>query len=150
MDLGLRGRGVLVTGGSKGIGAGIARAFAEEGALVAIGARTRAALEETAARIAADTGATVLPIPLDVTNAASVRSFVDAATQAFGRVDILVNCAVDVVGGAAGSPSEISPEALAGGIDVKVLGALRMAQAALPAMRERQWGRTISLGGGAA
>jgi NAD(P)-dependent dehydrogenase (short-subunit alcohol dehydrogenase family) len=150
MDLGLAGRGVLVAGGSKGIGAVIARAFAQEGAQVAIGARRRADLEAMAKQLATETSARVLPIVLDVTDSKSAQAFVEEAKRAFGRVDVLVNCAVDVVGGGAGTPSDIPPDLLAEGINVKVLGALRMVQAALPSMRERRWGRIISLGGGAA
>ncbi len=151
MDLELSGRGALVTGGSRGIGAIIAAAFAGEGASVAIAARTPPDLHAVAERIRSKTReATVFAVTMDVTNAQSVRAGVGEAIGALGRVDIVVNCAVDVVGGAPGAPSEITAEALAEGIDVKVLGALRVIQAALPTMKERGWGRLISLGGGAA
>jgi NAD(P)-dependent dehydrogenase (short-subunit alcohol dehydrogenase family) len=151
VDLELSGRNVLITGGSRGIGAVIAAAFVKEGAKVAIGARTRSDLDATAAGIRAETpGATVSPVTLDVTDSDSVGGAVRAAIEALGHIDIAVNCAVDVVGGAPGAASKITTEALADGIDVKVLGALRIMQAVLPAMREHGWGRIISLGGGAA
>lgn len=150
MDLQLEGRAVLVAGGSRGIGAVIAHSFAQEGAKVAIGARVSENLEATAERIRTATGAEVLPLTLDVTDAASAQAAVEQTLKTFGRLDVLVNTAVDIVGGIPGAPTDISTQALADAIDVKVLGALRMIQAALPAMQERNWGRIVSLGGGAA
>ena len=90
MDLGLKGKGVIVTGGSRGIGRAIAHEFADEGANVAICARTPEALEATAAELEAK-GVTVHSASCDVADADSLASFLDGAHAALGRVDVLIN-----------------------------------------------------------
>ncbi|MDH3658732.1 MAG: glucose 1-dehydrogenase [Alphaproteobacteria bacterium] len=86
----LSGKVALVTGGSKGIGLGIAEALADAGAAVVITARGREALDLAAAALA-KRGADVRAIPADVTDREQVKALRQEATQAFGRVDILVN-----------------------------------------------------------
>jgi len=90
MELGLKGKGVIVTGASKGIGRAIAHAFAAEGANVAICARGAEALEKTRAELAT-TGVKVYAASCDVGNAAELTRFMDDAHAALGRVDVLVN-----------------------------------------------------------
>ncbi|MFY9762181.1 MAG: SDR family NAD(P)-dependent oxidoreductase, partial [Xanthobacteraceae bacterium] len=70
MDLGLTGKTALVTGGSEGIGKAIARALAGEGVDVAICARRKGPLEQTAAEIAKESGRKIVAIPADLTKAA--------------------------------------------------------------------------------
>ncbi|MET0852187.1 MAG: SDR family NAD(P)-dependent oxidoreductase, partial [Candidatus Rokuibacteriota bacterium] len=79
MDLGLAGKAALVTGGSAGIGKGIARALAREGADVAICARRRDVLEAAAAEIRAETGRKVVVIPADLTRTEDAERFVTGA-----------------------------------------------------------------------
>jgi 3-oxoacyl-[acyl-carrier protein] reductase len=90
MDLGLRGKGVIVTGASNGIGRAIALAFAEEEANVAICARGNDALEKTAAELRAK-GVRVHAASCDVGKAAALEAFLESARRALGRVDVLVN-----------------------------------------------------------
>ncbi len=90
MDLGLRGKRVVVTGASKGIGRSIAEAFVTEGAAVAICARTAATLEATASELRAG-GGTVFAATCDVGNADSLHAFLEAAHAALGGVDVLIN-----------------------------------------------------------
>jgi 3-oxoacyl-[acyl-carrier protein] reductase len=90
MDLGLRGKGVVVTGGSRGIGRATCLAFAREGAHVALCARTRDALERTAGEVRA-LGVLVHAAACDVADAAALDAFLDGARAALGRVDVLVN-----------------------------------------------------------
>ena len=90
MDLGLKGKGVIVTGASKGIGRAIALEFAREGAHVAICARGAEALEKTRSELAA-LGGKVHAASCDVGDAKSLGAFLDAAHAALGRVDVLVN-----------------------------------------------------------
>ncbi len=87
---GLDGKVVLVTGGSRGIGKGIARGMAQEGASVAVAARPSAVLEQTAAELQA-AGATVLAVPADVTDEAQVEQLFATVMERFGRLDVLVN-----------------------------------------------------------
>ena len=108
MDLGLRGRRAIVTGGSKGLGRAIAAELLAEGASVVICSRNAAELEATAAEL----GGAVTALPCDVTDPAQVESFMTAATAALGGADILVNNA-----GAArpGRPEDYRGRAVASG-----------------------------------
>jgi 3-oxoacyl-[acyl-carrier protein] reductase len=90
MDLGLRGKAVVVTGGSRGIGRAIALAFADEGANEAICARGKEGLEATAKEIA-KRGGKVHAQAADVAKPAELDAFLEGAHAAFGRVDVLVN-----------------------------------------------------------
>lgn len=90
MELGLEGKGVIVTGASRGIGHAIARGFAREGARVSICARGEAALAEAASRIEAD-GGQVHHAACDVTDAAALADYVSRAHAALGEIHVLVN-----------------------------------------------------------
>ena len=85
MDLGLAGKGVLVTGGAGGIGAATVRAFAAEGARVAIHYRSSGAEAE---RLAAETGG--IPLQADLTGEAAADALIPAAVEALGRLDVCV------------------------------------------------------------
>jgi 3-oxoacyl-[acyl-carrier protein] reductase len=84
-------RVALVTGGAHGIGRGIAQAFARSGAKVAIADRGDREAGSTAQEIAADTGAELLPVTVDVRDAASVESAVQRIEAMLGPIDVLVN-----------------------------------------------------------
>jgi NAD(P)-dependent dehydrogenase (short-subunit alcohol dehydrogenase family) len=84
------GRGVIVTGGGRGIGQATARAFAAEGADVLVLGRTVADLEDTVAQITADGGQAWL-LPCDVTNEAQVEETVTRAASRWDRIDVLIN-----------------------------------------------------------
>lgn len=146
MDLGFKGKGVLVTGGSRGIGKEIAQAFAREGALVAICARSRDQLERAAAEIRSSTGTSVVPIVADMSSAADIERFVEQAAHALGRIDILVCNA-----GAAqpGFVLELPDEAFVDAINVKLLGYIRCARAVVPYMRRQGGGCIVVIAGGA-
>jgi 3-oxoacyl-[acyl-carrier protein] reductase len=90
MDLGLRGKVAVITGGSRGIGRATALTFAGEGAHVAICARGKEALEATAKEISAR-GVTVHAQTADVAKPAELDAFLEATHRALGRVDVLVN-----------------------------------------------------------
>jgi len=90
MDLGLTGKVALVTGGSKGIGKAVARGLIEEGAKVAICARTQGELDAAAADLAKPRGE-VFAVAGDLTREADVKKIVEASVGRFGRIDILVN-----------------------------------------------------------
>jgi NAD(P)-dependent dehydrogenase (short-subunit alcohol dehydrogenase family) len=151
VDLDLRDRVAIVTGGSRGIGKAVARELASEGAHVAVVARGREALEATAAEISAETGRRVVPIAADTTSDASVRAMVERVVATFGRLDILVNGAAQP-GGQAPPPKlgEITEDLVWSDLNTKVLGYLRCAREVAPHMIARRWGRIINIGGLAA
>ena len=147
MDLELEGRVAIVTGGSRGVGKAITLELAREGVDVAICARTREALEATATELERETGRRIIPIPADTTDRDSVNSMVRTATEALGRLDILVNNAA-VLGGLVQGPLAHSDDgALLEDVNTKVVGYFRCAQAAAPYMQRHGWGRIINIGG---
>ncbi len=142
MDLGLRDRVALVTGGSMGIGKASALALAREGAHVAICARGKELLERVAGEIARQTGRTVLPIVADMSREADAQRFVQTAVDHFGRLDILVNCAGSSPGG---SLQHLSEADWLQSLNLKFLGYVRTTKAAVPYMQARRWGRIIQV-----
>ena len=151
MDLELKGKVALVTGGSRGIGKAIARELALEGCDVAVAARGQDALDATAKEIAQQTGRRAVPVQVDTGSDASVRAMVEKTVAALGRLDILVNCAARP-GGQAPIPSlaEITEATFFEDMNVKVMGYLRCAREAAPHMRRQGWGRIINVSGLAA
>jgi len=149
MDLGLTGKHAIVTGGSLGIGKAIARELAREGADVAVVARTKDTLEASAREIATATGRRVIPLVADVTSRAQVDAMVAQAVDQLGGLHILVNSGSPPGGSAtATGPIEtIVDEDLQQDFNVKYVGALRCARAAIPYMKEQSWGRIINISG---
>ena len=152
MDLELRHKRALVTGGSRGIGKAIARELALEGASVALLARNADRLAATASEIANETGATVVAVVADTTDDAQVaRAVAEAVAGLGGGIDILVNAAAEPGGYAVPPPlADITGAFLQGEMDVKVMGYLRCAQAVVPYMQAQRWGRIVNLSGLAA
>ena len=149
MDLGLRGKHAIVTGGSLGIGKAIARELAREGVDVAIVARTKDQLEATARELATETGRRIIPLAADVTSKAQVDAMVAQAAAQLGGLHILVNSGSPPGGsaGATGPIETIVDEDLLHDFDVKYVGALRCARAAIPYLKEQRWGRIINISG---
>jgi NAD(P)-dependent dehydrogenase (short-subunit alcohol dehydrogenase family) len=149
MDLGLEGKRAIVTGGSLGIGKAIARELAREGADVAIVARTKETLEAAARELAAETKRRVIPLVADVTSRAQVDAMVAQAAAQLGGLHILVNSGSPPGGSAtATGPIEtVVDEDLLHDFNVKYVGALRCARAAIPYLKERGWGRIINISG---
>ena len=149
MDLQLRDKKAIVTGGSAGMGKAIARQLAREGCDVAIGARTRAPLSEAAAAIAQETGRKIIPLVVDTLDAESIKVFVREAAGALGGVHILANCAARVGGTIPDSMEAISDEQVIKDFEEKFLGYYRCSREAAPYMKQAGWGRIINLSGGA-
>ena len=91
MDPQLHGKTALVTGGSEGIGKGIALALAKEGVDVAICARRKEPLEKAAGEIAKATNRKIVAIPADLRKDADAKNFIEQAHAALGRIDIMIN-----------------------------------------------------------
>ncbi len=142
MDLGLKGRRALVTGGSKGIGRAIALELAREGADLAICARGTRALEETAAALREETGVDVYSGAADVTEDIDVRAFVEQAAAALGGLDILVNNAGSALPGTFEEVDEVRWRA---DLDVKLFAAMRCVRAALPYLKQSTQARIINI-----
>jgi 3-oxoacyl-[acyl-carrier protein] reductase len=137
MDLGLRNRVALVTGGSKGIGAGIAAALAAEGAKVAIAARTRETVDETAARV----GATGFAFDSDDLDA--VPGLIADVESALGPIEIYVaNTGGPPMGP---DPLAFTREQWEAAHRTLVLSPVAFIERLLPAMQERRWGRILAV-----
>jgi 3-oxoacyl-[acyl-carrier protein] reductase len=144
MELGLKDKVVLITGGTRGIGADIARGFAEEGARVAICARTQADLEARSAEIARATGAAVIGVSVDLSRRGEPERLVEQVVSRFGRLDVLVNSAGVAPGG---NIEELSDDDWERGIQLKLLGLVRCTRAAIPVMRRQGGGRIVNVVG---
>ena len=137
MDLGLRHKVAIVTGGSRGIGRSICLGLAQEGCNVVLCARGEAQLRPTEAEIAA-TGVKALGIQADVTMAADIDRVVDEAVKTFGRIDVLVNNA----GG--GRPGNEDADWQAGH-DINLMAAVRASRAVTPYMRDQGGGSIVHI-----
>ena len=138
----LGGQVALVTGAGRGLGREMARHLAAAGAAVALVARSRAALDETAALVTG-LGAAALPLAADVTDAAALDAAVDAAERTLGPLDLLVNNAGH--GGDPGPLWEADPDAWWHTFDVNVRGAFLGTRAALARMVPRRRGRVVNV-----
>jgi NAD(P)-dependent dehydrogenase (short-subunit alcohol dehydrogenase family) len=133
-------RVAIVTGASSGLGVAFAKALAEAGADVALGARRVAGLEETA-KLVAETGRRAIAVATDVTKPEDCQRLVDETVATFGRVDILVNNAG--VGTAVPATRE-APEEFRRVVDANLFGTYWMTQCAARAMK--QGGSIINIG----
>jgi NAD(P)-dependent dehydrogenase (short-subunit alcohol dehydrogenase family) len=137
----LEGKVVLVTGGGRGIGKGIARGMVAEGASVAIASRQSQTLEQTAAELTAG-GASVLAVPADVADEAQVERLFAAVLERFGRLDVLVNNAGAFEGGPL---DELSLADWSHVIAVNLTGPFLCTRAAFRIMKPQGGGRIINV-----
>jgi 3-oxoacyl-[acyl-carrier protein] reductase len=142
MDLGLKGKVAIITGGSEGIGRAAAQSLGREGASVVICARRADVLMKTAQDVAEATGAEIVPVVADVTNPENVERLVQTAIDRFGRLDVLVNNA----GTSAAGPFEsVTDEAWQSDLDLKLFGAIRATRAAIPHLRTAGGGSIVNV-----
>lgn len=140
----LNGKGVVITGASRGIGAATARAFAQAGAQVALLARGA----DEIAQLAGEIGPNALAIPCDVTRYWEVEAAINAAHRAFGRLDVLIGNAgvIEPI-----SPlAQADPEAWGQVIDINLKGVFHGMRAAVPLMLGAGGGTVITISSGAA
>lgn len=138
----LEGKVCIITGGGTGIGRGIARAFAKEGAALVLAARQRHRLQDSAEEMRA-LGVEVEAVPTDVTNERHVLRLFDATMERFGRLDILVNNSGAFDGGPI---DEISLDTWMKVISVNLTGVFLCTREAMKAMKRQRSGRIINIG----
>jgi len=142
MDLGLKDRVALVAASSQGLGKAAALALAREGAKLALCARKQETIQAAADDIRAKTGVEVLARATDVTNYSQVRLLVAETLQRFGRIDVCVTNA----GGPPAKPfADTTVEDWQTGIQLNLMSTLYFVREVLPVMRERRWGRLITI-----
>lgn len=141
MDLGIKGKVALVTGGSQGIGKGVALKLAAEGAIVVIAARGQTSLDEVADRIKHQ-GGQALAIAADVSKAGDCQKLIQQIREKFGRLDILVNNAGT---SATGEFETVTDQAWQDDFDLKLFAAIRLSRMAIPLMKKYGWGRIINM-----
>lgn len=141
MDMKLRDKVAIVTGASYGIGEGIAKALAQEGVKMSICARGEEKLNNLAKELEG-MGVEVLPVKADVTKVEDIEGMVKRTLDKFGRIDILVNNAGGMVRGLF---MQADRESWQKGIDLNLFSTIHFSQLVVPSMRERKWGRIISI-----
>jgi 3-oxoacyl-[acyl-carrier protein] reductase len=144
----LDGRVALVTGAGQGVGAGIARLLAHQGAAVGVNDLAGERAERVAAEIVA-AGGRAQALPFDVTDAASVRAGIAKLEAALGPVDVLVNNAGVPMGMGLVPFREMPPESWARYVDLNLYGVLHCTRAVLDGMCERRFGRIVTISSGA-
>lgn len=142
MNLGLAGRAALVNGASQGIGYGIARTLAEEGARVAIAARRAPTLTEAAMRIAQETGAEVIPIPCDIRRAEDCARVVAETVRHFGALHALVN---NDGAPPLGALLAFDDEAWRKALEQNLMSVVRLTRAAVPHMKAAGGGAIVNI-----
>jgi len=141
MDLGLKGKVAIVTGGTEGIGKASAIEFAREGAKVAICARNAENIKKTVDAIKS-AGGEVFGMVADMSKAEDIEKFIAAVVKQYGGIDILVNNAGT---SARGAFLDIKDETWRSDIELKVFGAIRCTRLAIPHMQKRGGGRVINI-----
>jgi 3-oxoacyl-[acyl-carrier protein] reductase len=137
MQISLAGKRAVVTGGSKGIGRSIALAFADAGAAVSVCARGRAALDSTAAEIAAR-GVKAHAGQCDLADKDAIAAYIGAAADALGGIDILVN-------NASGFGAGDDEAGWAKSIDIDVMATVRASHSAIPFFEQAGGGAILNI-----
>jgi 3-oxoacyl-[acyl-carrier protein] reductase len=145
MNLDLKGKVGIITGPAKGMGAAITKAFAAEGARLALVGRDTAAIEPVAAEARAH-GAEAIVIACDLTDAAQCEAAAAKTKAAFGRIDFLIN----VAGGSGPigkSGIETTPEEFDEIVRLNMNGCFHTMRSVLPGMMAQRYGKIVNVGG---
>jgi 3-oxoacyl-[acyl-carrier protein] reductase len=142
MNLGLKGRGVIVAASSQGIGLATAAAFAREGAQVAMCARTEKTLRDVAQQLRHQTGAEIYDEPVDVTDGSRVQSFVEQVAKRFGRIDV---CVTNAGGPPAKNFLSTTSDEWRRTVDMNLMSTVHLARAVIPFMQKHRWGRIVTI-----
>jgi 3-oxoacyl-[acyl-carrier protein] reductase len=144
VDLGIKGRVAIVTGGSRGLGRQAALSLAGEGVNVVICARGDDRLKETVEELRA-LGGEADGVVADCSVAEDRERLFSSAVGRFGQVDILVNNVGGGGGGAGSGVTDTGEDELMPGFRINLFGAEHLIRLAVPGMRERHWGRIIAI-----
>jgi 3-oxoacyl-[acyl-carrier protein] reductase len=142
MDLGLKDKVAAVAASSRGLGYAVARELSAEGARVAICSRSETAVREAAERIAAETRGEVYPHVADVSKCGEAIRFVEAVTNKFGCIDVLVT---NAGGPPPGGFDDIDIEDVEKAYHLTLESAVSMMMAVIPRMRAQRWGRVVNM-----
>ncbi|GAB2808291.1 3-oxoacyl-ACP reductase FabG [Actinoallomurus bryophytorum] len=145
MTSSLKGRTALVTGAGRGIGRAIARELAERGVSVALVARSRDELTDSATSVR-DLGGSAVVIQADIADPDQLTRSVTRARDELGVVDILINNAATV--SPLGPSVRVDPADWAAAIGLNVVAVASLTFALLPGMLERKWGRVVNVSSG--
>ena len=141
--MGLRNRVALVTGGTRGIGKGIAVRLAKEGASVAVAYRSNKGAAQLALRQLQSLGADCVAVETDISQAGRAEQLIRTVAERYGRIDVLVNNVGDFKWG---NLAESSIEDWENIFNSNLMTVVQMSRAVLPPMRKGRWGRIINLG----
>ncbi len=142
MDLGLANAAVVVQGGTQGMGRAAARCFADDGARVAILARTQADLDATVADLTERGSPDAIGLSTDITRPDEVVDAFRVVAERWGELNILVNATGP---GAVAGFEDLTDEQWMQTIDLGTMGMVRCVRAALPLLRKAEWARIVNL-----
>ncbi|NBI30707.1 SDR family oxidoreductase [Chengkuizengella marina] len=142
MDLNLKGKSVIITAGSKGLGKATALEFAKEGAYVIISSRNEEELAKTKHDIEKETGnKNVHFLVCDITKIDDIKRMVNKAVESFGTVDVLIN---NAGGPPAGTFDQMTDEDWLYAFELNLLSFIRTIREVLPYMKKQQHGHIIN------
>ena len=142
MELGLSDKVALITGGSMGIGKGIALALGREGCRLAICARNGGPLDAAAKEITDATGAEVLVVPGDLSRLPDIQNLMQSTVDHFGRLDVVV---CNSGGPPEGRAMDTSEETWDRAIQMALSFFIRMGREAVPHLKKQSWGRIVNI-----
>ena len=139
MELGIKGKVALITGGDSGMGRATAKLLADEGVKIALLDKTTEQLQATVEEVS--TVGEALAVKADLLHLSEVEAARDQIVEHYGTVDMVVNCAG--ITGATGDFMEISDEDWHEAIEVDLMGAVRVCRTFIPLMQKSGWGRVV-------
>ncbi|MDV2684972.1 SDR family oxidoreductase [Alkalihalophilus lindianensis] len=142
MDIGLKGKSVIVLASSKGLGRACAELYVKEGAQVLLSSRNEVELENTVAEIEEATGVRPPYITCDISKPDDIKRLIETATALHGGIDVLIN---NAGGPPAGGFNAFEDADWQGAFELNLLSFIRAIRAVLPSMRERGAGRIVNI-----
>src|SRR5215470_17496248 len=146
MDLGIKNRRAIVTGGGSGIGYETARQLLEEGVRVAICGRNEGKISMARDALANATGGEIHAVTADMSKEPDIERLIDSAKSTLGGVDILVNNAGTMY---SGRFAALTDDSLQVQLETKLFGFMRAIRLVYPLMKAQKWGRIVNMIGGA-